>query len=130
MAWFTIVAIALSYSSYLLAGGVINARASGLYEPILIRDVLGQGSHNLSGAVMVPTPCDQISVRTLALSTTAYMLNFETWREPSVDCGNAETPRVFHAILFAPSVGIEFGATLDGVGLPIVVLPVLKQRAQ
>ncbi len=121
--WFAVGAVALSYVSYLVVGSVVNARAAGVYEPVLVRNVFSAGAHHLSGMVTVPSPCDQLSVRTQALSSTTYMLNFSTWREPSVDCKNDETPRAFHAILFAPPLGVQFGATLDGAGLPIVVLP-------
>lgn len=129
IAWFGVAAIALSYAGSLFAGSAISARAAGLYEPIVIRDVFDRGAHYLSGMVMVPSPCDQLSVRTQALSSTTYMLNFNTWREPSVDCKNDEMPRAFHVVLFAPPVGVEFGATLDGAGLPIVVLPVKATRS-
>lgn len=128
MVWFVVVAAVLSYASYLLLGSIVNAQAAGKYEPVLIRDELAPGAHYLSGMVMVPTPCHQLSVRTEAVSDTAFMLLLRTWREPSVDCAKNEMPRHFRAVLFAPSAGIEFGATLDGKGLPIVVLPVISGR--
>ena len=123
--WFVVLAAALSYGSYLLVGNVVNAQASNTYGPTVVRDVLGPGSHDLSGMVMVPTPCDELIVHTEAISPTSYVLLFETWREPSVTCGKEETPRTFHETLFAPAAGVEFAATLDGAGLPIVVLPVV-----
>ncbi len=123
MAWFAAVAIAVSYGSYFFAGSIVTARAAGLYEPVLIRDALTRNAHHLSGMIMVQSPCDQLSVRIETLSDTMYMLNFSTWREPSVVCKDETIPRAFNTIVFAPSVGVEFGATLDGVTLPIVVIP-------
>lgn len=126
--WFAVVAVTLSYAVYLVVGSVLNARGSGAYESVVIRDELGPGSHNLSGMVMVPTPCHQLSMRTEALSTSTYMLLFRTWREPSVYCAATEVPRYFRAVLFAPSTGVEFGATLDDRGLPIIVVPTISGR--
>jgi hypothetical protein len=122
--WFVVLAAAISYGSYLLAGTAVDAQSSGAYEPVVIRDVLGPGLHNLSGMVMVPTPCDELMVSTQAVSTSSYMLIFKTWREPSVTCASDETPRSFHETLFAPAAGVDFAATLDGAGLPIAVEPV------
>jgi len=122
--WFVVLAAVLSYGSYLLVGSVVNAQASDAYGPVVVRDQLGPGSHDLSGMVMVPTPCDELIANTAALSSTTYMLIFKTWREPSVsDCPQDETPRPFNETLFAPAAGVEFAATLDGTGLPVVVEP-------
>lgn len=128
MIWFFVVASLVAYATYLVAGNIVNAQASGENAPVIVRDELGKGVHHLSGMVMVPTPCDQLSVRVDPISATQYALVFHTWREPSVDCKMDETPRYFRAILFAPSTGIGFTATLDGIGFPIIVLPVLPDR--
>ena len=129
MLWFFVVASLLAYATYLLAGKIVHAEASGENLPVIVRDELGKGVHHLSGMLMVPTPCDQLSVRIEPASSLQYVLVFRTWREPSVDCTEDEVPRYFRAILFAPSTGIGFNATLDGIGFPIVVLPVLSDRA-
>jgi len=126
--WFFVVASLLAYATYLVAGSIVSAQASGENAPVIVRDELGKGVHHLSGMVMVPTPCDQLSVRVEPVSAVQYVLVFRTWREPSVDCTEDEVPRYFRAILFAPSTGIGFNATLDGIGFPIVVLPVLPDR--
>ncbi len=129
MVWFIVVSSLLAYATYLVAGNIVNAQASGENDPVVVRDELGKGVHHLSGMVMVPTPCDQLSVRVEPASGVQYVLVFRTWREPSVDCTADETPRYFRAILFAPSTGIGFNATLDGIGFPVVVLPALPDRA-
>lgn len=129
MLWFFVVASLIAYALHLVAGNIVSAQASGENVPVIVRDELGKGVHHLSGMLMVPTPCDQLSVRVEPASALQYVLVFRTWREPSVDCTEEEVPRYFRAILFAPSTGIGFNATLDGIGFPIVVLPVLPGRA-
>ncbi len=128
MIWFFVVASLLAYAAYLLAGKIVHAEASGENLPTIVRDELGKGVHHLSGMIMVPTPCDQLSVRVEPRSNTAFVLVFRTWREPSVDCKMEEAPRYFRAIFFAPSTGVGFSATLDGIGFPITVLPALSSR--
>ena len=129
MLWFFVVASLVAYASYLVAGSIVSAQASGEGIPVIVRDELGRGVHHLSGMVMVPSPCDQLSVRVEPSSDATFVLLFRTWHEPSVDCAADETPRYFRAILFAPSTGVGFTATLDGIGFPIVVLPALPARA-
>lgn len=129
MLWFFVVASLIAYALYLVAGNIVSAQASGEHIPVVVRDELGQGVHHLSGMLMVPTPCDQLSVRVEPSSDTTFVLVFRTWREPSVDCAMDKTPRYFRAILFAPSTGIGFTATLDTIGFPILVLPTVPGRA-
>lgn len=130
LTWFTIVAIAVAYGSYLVAGNIVNAQAAGRDDPVLIRDELAPNQHRLSGMVMVPSPCDQLSVTAQELSATNYALIFKTWREPSVTCDDDQTPRTFRTIVFAPAAGVYFSATLDGRSLPIAVVPYISGSAQ
>ena len=123
MLWFFVVASLLAYATYLVAGSIVHAQASREYTPVTVRDELGQGVHHLSGMVMVPTRCDDVSVRAEEVSSGTYTLVFRSWREPSTDCPADETPRYFRAVVFAPSVGVQFTASYDGTGFPIVVLP-------
>ncbi len=129
MMWFFVVAIVLAYASYLVAGSIVHAQASGENLPVVVRDELGAGIHHLSGMVMVATPCDELSVRVEEISRSVYALLFKTWHEPSVECALDPTPRYFRTVLFAPAAGVEFTATLDGAGFPIVVLPTLPERS-
>ena len=129
MVRFTVVAGLLSYAAFLVVGSVAQAQASGEDLPVLIRDELGVGEHHLSGMIMVPSPCDQLSVRTQEISRSSYLLVFRTWHEPSVNCPAEETPRYFRTLLFAPSTGVEFAATLDNHTLPIIVLPTLPESS-
>lgn len=128
MLWFTVVSVAVAYASYLVAGSIVNAQSSDAYRPVIIRDELGAGVHHLSGMVMVPSPCHELSVRTESPTPYVHTLVFSTWREPSVECKNNEMPRYFQAVLFAPAAGVTFTATLDDAGLPIEVIAVLPVR--
>ena len=129
MLWIFVVASILAYATYLVAGTIVQAYASGENRPVLIRDELGAGVHHLSGMIMVPTPCYQLSVRTQEIAKDAFALVFRTWPEPSVECADEEVPRYFRAILFAPATGITFIATIDEITLPIIVLPALPNEA-
>ena len=130
MVWFAIIASAVAYATFLAAGSIVTAEASGAYLPVMIRDDVGPGSHRLSGMIMVPSPCDELLVRTESLGTTTRALIFSTWRDPSLTCIHGETPRSFHATVFAPSADAKFVATLDGAGFPIMVIPTIAGRNQ
>ena len=128
LAWFAIVATAFSYMLLLVAGSAVHAQAARVYDPVIVRDELDPGIHHLSGMIMVPSRCDELSVHTEALSTTTYALRFTTWREPSVSCENEEVPRAFREVLFAPAVGVTFIASLDGRVFSVVVIPVVPSH--
>src|SRR3989344_9175278 len=110
--WIVVTTVTLSYATYLVAGSIVHAQGSRENQPIIIRDELEPGVHHLSGMVMVPTPCDQLSVRTEAISSSTFTLIFRTWREPSTECDSDETPRYFRTVLFAAAVGVQFIATI------------------
>jgi hypothetical protein len=127
--WFFIVASAIAYSVFLVAGSFISAQAIDASHIVQVRDALAPNVHNLSGMVMVPTTCTQLSVRTEQVSPFVYQLVFSTWKEPSVqDCENDEVPRAFRAVLFAPATGVDITATLDGAPLTLALFPVLPQN--
>ena len=121
LVWFFVVASALSYAVFLVAGSTIHSQALGSVRSVLVRDHLKVGEHHLSGMVMVPSSCQQLSVKTEQLSDTVYHLKFTTWEEPYIECVHEDTPRAFRAIVFAPSVGVTFIGTLDESPLDISV---------
>ena len=126
LTWFIVAAVLLSYSGYLFVGSIVQTQASKETAPVMIRDEVRPGVHMLSGMVTVPTPCDELSMHTEAFSSTTYILLFKTWREPAIRyCPPDGMPRPFHAVVFAPAAGVDFIATLDGAGLPVVVVPEL-----
>ena len=122
--WFIIVASAAAYVSYLIVGSIIETNSSQAAAPVLINDSLEPGVHHLSGMIMVPSSCYELSVRTEELSPTLYGLFFKTWRDPAIPCSKDSVPRAFRAILFAPAVGVDFIATLDDTPFTIAVVPI------
>lgn len=125
--WFSVVSCALAYVFFIVAGNLIFESAAGSYDPVMIRDELSPGLHHLSGIVTVPQTCDELVVHISQLSSFTYELSFQTWQEPSVPCEKTPTARYFSDLVFAPSLGVDFVATVDQSPLPIAVVPVLPQ---
>lgn len=123
LVWFFIVASAVAYAIFLVAGNAIYTQALGQSRVVLVRDHLKAGEHHLSGMVMVPYTCEQLSVRTEGVDVHTIHLHFNTWKEPNVDCSREDTPRAFRAVVFAPAVGVSFTATLNGEPLQLAVTP-------
>ncbi|MDB5238490.1 MAG: hypothetical protein JWM46_760 [Candidatus Kaiserbacteria bacterium] len=127
MLWFFIVSCAIAYAFFLLVGSTITSSAIDASRIIVARDSLSQGAHNLSGMVMVHSSCDELSVHSEQLSSDTYLLQFTTWNEPSIaSCSHEDTPRPFRALVFAPSTGVYFTATLDDQPLGISVIPSIE----
>ena len=128
LVWFFVVASAISYAIFLMAGNAIHTQALDQSRVVLIRDFLKVGEHHLSGMVMVHSTCQQLSVRTEQVSDRTFHLKFSTWEEPNVACVEEDTPRAFRAVVFAPSVGVDFISTLDEQPLQIAVTPSTEIR--
>ena len=128
LVWFFIVACATSYVVFLIAGSAIRAQAIDESRIFLIRDSLKPGVHYLSGIVMAPSTCAQISVRSKQVSTTTYELIFTSWEEPSVPCVQDDTPRSFRAVVFAPAAGVQFIGSLNEEPLSLAVIPVVQHE--
>ena len=127
MLWFFIVSCAIAYAFFLIVGSTISANAIDQSRIVVARDSLSQGAHNLSGIVMVRSTCAELSVHSEQLSSDTYQLQFTTWNEPSVSsCSDEDTPRPFRALIFAPSVGVNFTATLDDQPLMLSVIPSIE----
>lgn len=122
-----IVAVGLA-ATLLVANAIIRSQFKPII-PILARDNVGVGSHTLSGNVPVQSTCDEVIVDTEKTSDTSYTILFSTWREPYIPtCASQEVLREFHAIIFAPSLGVSFAATLNGHPVPIAVIPEIPLR--
>ena len=119
-AWIIILICLVVYAVYIYAGGWVSKDEAP--TPIIVLDNIHPNMHNLSGMVTVQSPCDELSVRAEAMSTSSFMLLFSTWREPSVTCDIEPYPRYFQTQFFAPAAGINIYATLDGKPLPIDVI--------
>lgn len=119
MVWFGVVASLLAYGTYIVIGTTVSS--SSAQTVTVIRDEISRGEHRMSGIVVVPSTCQQLSVRAEKLSESAYVLVFRTWSDPALPCPDTSAPRSFHAVVFAPATGVTFSATLDDKILPIRV---------
>lgn len=122
--WICIAVVLGAYLTFVSADRVFNTRVA-TSTPIVVRDVLRKGEHHLYGKMEVPSPCDEVRVHTENISENEYELSFTTWAEPAVKCTNEPSERVFDTIVFAPSIGVKFTATIDKVPVPVLVFPVL-----
>lgn len=120
--WVTIAAILIGYASFLLFGSFIEKEVRKEQHTALAIDRIGVGTHHISGRVTVPTSCHGLSVRTRQMTQTSYRLDFSTWQQPNRECAHEPFSHPFHVVTFAPSVGVEFTATLDGEMLPMRIL--------
>lgn len=125
--WFIVVASVLTYVGFVFIGSVMHSDAAGTSNAVMVRDELAGNRHYLSGMIMVPSPCDELFVRTQEVSSTTYFIHLDTWREPSVTCPEQEVPRSFHTLLFAPAAGVNIMATINEAMLPIVLVPVVRK---
>lgn len=125
--WICIVAVVGAYATFLVAGSVMHAKDSGTANPVIIRDHISKGEHHISGMIVVPQTCDLLTLVVKKMDESTYQLAFATWSEPSVTCLKQESPRVFNTVVFAPSIGVRFTATLDGKLLDTAVYPTLAK---
>jgi hypothetical protein len=124
LVWLGIVCIAAGFAIFTVLGNFVVASAENA-GPVQIRDTLAPGVHHLSGMLLLPLTCDQLTVQTDEISSNTYLLDFGTWQDPTVACETEPTPRQFNTIVLASSVGVQFTATLDGKAFPISILPTL-----
>jgi hypothetical protein len=125
LVWFFIVSTVVAYAVFLVAGSTIIRQAEADVNTVLVRDALAPGVHHLSGMVMVPRTCAQLTVRTRETETFTYEIAFGTWEEPNIECEEEPVPRRFTTVVFAPATGITFVGSFDGAPLPLVVYPVI-----
>jgi hypothetical protein len=123
--WMVLAVVLGAYLTFLVASDTFNATPAAA-TPVVVRDVLREGEHHLYGKIVVPSSCDEVSIQTVNTSATTYDLQFTTWPEPEVKCINAPAERVFDTVIFAPSVGVEFTASIDKTPVPLAVYPILS----
>ncbi len=121
--WLMTLGIAISYASYLFFGSIIMAGAEGKQAEIAAIDVIKPGEHHVSGVVLVPSQCHELSVTAYKLSETAYQLVFKTWPEPARDCARGAVTKPFKTVIFAPSFGLSFSAILDDEPVSLSLIP-------
>lgn len=114
--WLIVGIAAISYVFYVVIADTLRIDAA---QEIVIVDSIGVAEHRLSGEIMVPSQCHAFALKVEEVAYAKFNLRFDTWQEPHRDCVRQPYPRQFHAIVFAPSLGTEFTAVLDG--RPLVV---------
>ncbi|MBI5004294.1 hypothetical protein HZC00_04325 [Candidatus Kaiserbacteria bacterium] len=126
--WFVLILIIGLGTTLMVANEIVRANLKSV-TPILIRDMIGVGSHTLSGTVPITSSCDEVVVYTQRISDSSYLIIFNTWREPYItSCVTQNSTRDFRAIIFAASIGVSFTATLNGESIPIAVIPEIPLR--
>ena len=111
---------------FLLLDGVVDAQAQEESHTIVVRDFLDKNTHNLSGMVVVPSPCHELITYTKQIDPANYLLAFETWEDPNRTCAQNEISRAFHLTLFAASTGIAFQGMFNERSIPLQVIRTSK----
>lgn len=115
-----------AYGAFLLLDGVVDAQAQEESHTIVVRDFLDKNTHNLSGMVVVPSPCHELITYTKQIDPANYLLAFETWEDPNRTCAQNEISRAFHLTLFAASTGIAFQGMFNERSIPLQVIRTSK----
>lgn len=101
-----------AYGANSFFGEVVNASVAQEIQTIRVVDSYENGKHSLSGMVVVPSECVDLTVRVRDIDAKTVALVFETWEQPYRTCTEASTPRAFTASIFAPESTL-FRAFLD-----------------
>jgi len=121
--WFGIVASMLAIASHFFFGSVFAAGISGSDVVVLQHSYkASENKHELTGMILVPSTCHDLTVRSRDVDANTVALIFETWEKPyAEDCVEEVEPRAFSVVAFAPKE-IDFMAVMDGSWLPISVI--------
>jgi len=117
--WLVLGVSAISYAFYVIIADTLHIDAA---QELVIVDAIGVAEHRLSGEIMVPSQCHAFAVTIEEIAYARFNLRFDTWQEAHRDCPREPYPRKFHAVVFAPSLGTEFTAKLDGDPLAVRVV--------
>ncbi len=119
---FFVFASLSAFTAHLFFGSIIFAAAQKDVFNITLRDTFHNETHELSGIVMVPTTCHDLSVRTKDFDAGTTFLLFETWEQPyRIDCVKESTPRAVKVIVFGPK-NVVFRAMMDEEIVPISIV--------
>lgn len=112
LAWFGVVAIVVAFAAQTFFGSLLVAAADDDVRAIRVRDQFKNDMHELSGMVMVPSACHDLTVRTKDIDPQTTALVFETWEQPYRECPQELTPKAFRVVVYAPE-NIIFKAIMD-----------------
>ena len=128
--WITCAAIFVAYGSYLFFGSSLSAVTDELEGSIVSVDAVSAGKHVLKGVIVIPSECHGVNIKVRQLVPTVYHLDFETWQEPYRDCAHVPVLHSFETIVFAPSLGVTFVASLDGKVLNMHVIESYLKKSE
>jgi len=111
-----------AFAAHLFFGSIIFAAEEETANRIVMRDNFHDETHDLSGIVMVPSTCHDLSVRTKDFDANTTFIIFETWEQTyRTDCEKTATPRAITVSVFAPK-NIQFKGIFDNEVVPITVI--------
>lgn len=125
----TVFTIVLSYAAYLFFGSIVNAEIEEPMTRVEVYDFIDTSTktHRLSGIIMVPTRCHELSVKTKELKPGTYHVYFSTFGDVH-GCADDPQPLSFREYVTAPIVGSEFTASLDWRPLEFVIVSSAHSR--
>ncbi|MBI4068236.1 hypothetical protein HY413_02410 [Candidatus Kaiserbacteria bacterium] len=119
---FTVTAIAIAYAAHMFFGSIIFAAAEEDASAIVLRDIYKNERHELSGIVMVPSTCHDLTVRAKDIDARSTAIILETWEQPFASaCDKAPTPRAIHVTAFGPE-GLDLRGMQDGAWVPLTII--------
>ena len=125
LTFFFVFAILTALVSHIFFGSIIFAAAQQEASAIVLKDAYKRGTHELSGIVMVPSSCHDLTVRTKDVTQTMSAIIFETWEQPFLTgCDRSPNPRSVQAIIFG-SEHLDIRAIYDGEWAPLTLVPAL-----
>lgn len=117
--WLILGVAAVTYALYVVLADTLHTAAA---QELVVIDHIGVAEHHLSGEILIPSQCHAFALNVEETAYARYNLRFDTWQEPHRDCAAEPYPRQFHAVVFAPSLGTEFTAVLDGKPLSVRIV--------
>lgn len=118
--WIVCAASLVAYASYLFFGSTLAKEAD--HNSVIALDQVSAGKHELKGVIVIPSKCHGVSLKVMEFYPNYFHLRFQTWQEPYRDCPKELALHAFNTIIFGPSLGSTFLATLDGTLLDLHVI--------
>jgi hypothetical protein len=122
ISWFAVFATFLAIASHLFFGSVFANTNVGVPE-IVIRDTFSDKnkSHDITGRILAPSKCHDLTVRTEDFDADTIVIVVETWEQPYRECSNESVPQSFEISFYAPE-SIKIRTIVDGEFHPTRVL--------
>lgn len=119
---FFVFSCLVAFAAHLFFGSIIFAQEAEGDAAIVLRDQYANEVHDLSGMVMVPSDCHDLTVRAKDVDARVTAIVLETWEQPyRIECSKEPTPRAIHAVAFGPAT-LEFRGLMDGEWVPLKIV--------